>query len=93
MMKWFTERNHCWTKCREYEDKFKGLKSFLVYMYTHPGKKLTFMGTELAQFIEWDEKRELDWMLLDYDAHRDVHRFVKTLNKYYQENSCTLADR
>ena len=59
----------------EYEDKFKGLKSFLVYMYTHPGKKLTFMGTELAQFIEWDEKRELDWMLLDYDAHRDVHRF------------------
>lgn len=69
----------------EYEDKFKGLKSFLVYMYTHPGKKLTFMGTELAQFIEWDEKRELDWMLLDYDAHRDVHRFVKTLNKYYKE--------
>lgn len=43
------------------------------------------MGTELAQFIEWDEKRELDWMLLDYDAHRDVHRFVKTLNKYYKK--------
>lgn len=67
----------------EYEDKFKGLKSFLVYMYTHPGKKLTFMGTEIAQFTEWDEKKELDWMLMDYETHRSVREFVRVLNHYY----------
>ncbi|WP_077389840.1 1,4-alpha-glucan branching protein GlgB [Mobilibacterium timonense] len=67
----------------EYEDKFKGLKSFLVYMYTHPGKKLTFMGTEIAQFTEWNEEKELDWMLLDYETHRSVREFVRVLNHYY----------
>ena len=67
----------------EYDDKFAGVRSFLVYMATHPGKMLTFMGTELAQFIEWDEKRELDWMLLDYEKHAKMHDFVKELNHYY----------
>lgn len=67
----------------EYEDKFKGLKSFLVYMYTHPGKKLTFMGTEIAQFTEWNEEKELDWMLMEYETHRSVREFVRVLNHYY----------
>jgi 1,4-alpha-glucan branching enzyme len=69
----------------EYEEKFAGLKSFLVYMATHPGKMLTFMGTEFAQFIEWDEKRELDWELLEYEKHAKVHEFVRELNHYYLE--------
>ncbi len=68
-----------------YEEKFKGLKAFLGYMYSHPGKKLLFMGQEFGQFIEWDEKKQLDWFLLDYDAHRNLHAFVKKLNKVYKD--------
>lgn len=70
-----------------YEEKFAGLKAFLGFMYSHPGKKLLFMGQEFGQFIEWDEKKQLDWFLLDYDAHRNLHSFVRTLNKIYKENS------
>ncbi len=67
----------------EYEEKFEGLKTFLGFMMAHPGKKLLFMGGEFAQFIEWDYKRALDWFLLDYPAHNDLHNFVKDLNAYY----------
>lgn len=69
-----------------YEEKFKGLKAFLGYMYSHPGKKLLFMGQEFGQFIEWDEKKQLDWFLLDYDAHKNLHSYVKKLNKVYKDN-------
>lgn len=70
-----------------YDDKFSNLKAFLGYMYAHPGKKLTFMGIDIAQFIEWDEERELDWFLLDYPKHSDHQKFVKELNKVYVKNS------
>lgn len=70
-----------------YEDKFANMKAFLGYMFAHPGKKLTFMGTDIAQFIEWDEERELDWFLLDYPKHGDNVKFVRELNKVYAENS------
>ncbi len=67
----------------EYEDKFKSLKAFYAYMTAHPGKKLLFMGQELAQFAEWDYRKELDWFLLEYETHANMQKYVKALNKFY----------
>ena len=67
----------------EYEEKFLQVRAMYAYMMTHPGKKLNFMGNELAHFREWDEKRELDWNLLEYPLHDAFHRFMKELNALY----------
>ncbi|MCM1043502.1 MAG: 1,4-alpha-glucan branching protein GlgB [Corallococcus sp.] len=69
----------------EYDVKFAGLKTLLAFQFSHPGKKLTFMGTELAQWNEWSEERELDWMLLAYPKHESHQRFVCDLNKIYKK--------
>ncbi len=75
----------------KYEDKFQALKSLYVYQMTFPGKKLNFMGNEFGQFIEWDYKKELDWMLLDYDSHKKLQAFVRDLNHLYLSTPALYA--
>lgn len=71
----------------DYEQKFAGIRAFITYMMAHPGKKLIFMGTEFGQFKEWDFNSELDWILLNYPAHKQMKDFFKKINHFYIENS------
>ena len=71
----------------EYHDKFSTMRAYLSFMYSHPGKKLLFMGTEFGQFIEWNHSQGLDFGLLKYPAHKKMLAFTKALNKLYAKNS------
>ncbi|MDO5017799.1 MAG: 1,4-alpha-glucan branching protein GlgB [Lagierella massiliensis] len=68
----------------EYEDKFSALKLLMMYLYGHPGKKLNFMGNEIAQFDEWNEWKSLTWEVLSYELHKKYQRFFKDLNVFYR---------
>ncbi len=65
--------------------KFANLRLLYAYMYSQPGKKLLFMGSELAQWREWGHDSSLDWHLLEEDAHAGVMRLVSELNRRYRE--------
>jgi 1,4-alpha-glucan branching enzyme len=64
--------------------KFANLRLLFGYMYTHPGKKLLFMGGEFGQWQEWNHEHALDWPLLDYESHQGIKRWVHDLNHFYR---------
>lgn len=68
----------------EYADKFAGERGLLGFMYAHPGKKLNFMGYEIAQFSEWNYRGEIEYNLKCYEKHAKMQYFVKTLNNLYR---------
>ena len=70
------------------EAKFAQDRAFMAYMMAHPGKKLTFMGSEFAQVREWDYENGLEWFMIDeFENHRNFQAYIKNLNKFYKENS------
>ncbi len=69
------------------DQKFAQARAFLAYMMAHPGKKLLFMGSEFAQFREWDYENGLEWFMIDdYENHRNFQSFVRNLNHFYKDN-------
>lgn len=66
------------------EQKFAGLRLTFAYMMTHPGRKLLFMGQELGEFDEWNEKRQVQWELKNVPEHAGISRLVKDLNGLYK---------
>lgn len=70
----------------EYDDKFAGERILLGFMYSHPGKKLNFMGYEIGQFSEWDYRSQIDYFLKKFEKHRKMTVFVKFLNFLYLDN-------
>ena len=69
-----------------YEDKFASYRALLAYYLSLPGKKLMFMGGEIAQFIEWRYDEGLEWKLLDFDMHKKLQSYVKDINNFYIES-------
>ena len=69
----------------DYWQKFAQLRLLFGYQYTQVGKILNFMGNEIAQIAEWSEERSLDWHLLEYDNHAQLHSWVKDLNHFYRD--------
>ncbi len=67
--------------------KFANLRLLYTYQYTHPGKKLLFMGGEIAQWGEWSQDRSLDWHLLQWENHQGMRLLVSDLNRLYRQES------
>ncbi|KQT85609.1 glycogen branching protein [Aurantimonas sp. Leaf443] len=65
--------------------KFANLRAYYGWMWTHPGKKLIFMGGEFGQAAEWNHDQSLDWHLLEYPEHKGIQRLVKDLNALYRD--------
>ena len=75
-----------------YEQKFAQARTLYLYMFTHPGKKLNFMGNELAHWREWDETKENDWFLLSYPAHDAFHQYFAKLGELYTSEPTLYAN-
>lgn len=73
------------------DDKFANLRLTYGYMMTHPGKKLLFMGQDIAEFKEFDETRQTEWSLLQYEEHKGINLLMKDLNFLYKEKPALYA--
>ncbi|WP_298485687.1 1,4-alpha-glucan branching protein GlgB [uncultured Ruminococcus sp.] len=67
------------------QEQFATIRTLYTFQFTHPGKKLNFMGNELGEYLEWRDEKELGWNLLTYPIHDSLHEYVKTLHKLYLE--------
>lgn len=75
-----------------YEEKLSQCRTLYAYMLTHPGKKLNFMGNEIAHFREWDENIENDWFLLQYPTHYSFNLYFKKLNHLYKTHPALYSE-
>ena len=75
----------------EYEQKFPQARALYLYMYTHPGKKLNFMGNELGQLREWTEEQEQDWDILKFPIHDAFYHYMHDLNQLYLQEPALSA--
>lgn len=71
----------------DYKEKFDSLRMFFAFMFAYPGKKLFFMGSEIAPFSEWNSDVELEWNLLKYPQHNSLRVCIKNLNSIYKTES------
>ncbi|MDU7560354.1 MAG: alpha amylase C-terminal domain-containing protein, partial [Finegoldia magna] len=69
-----------------YDEKFDQIRLLYSFMFSHPGKKLLFMGNDIGQFDEWNEYKEVTWEVLEYEKHQKLKHFMKDLNKFYIDN-------
>ncbi|MEE0686641.1 MAG: 1,4-alpha-glucan branching protein GlgB [Lachnospiraceae bacterium] len=74
------------------DNKFPQARAMYMYMYTHPGKMLNFMGNEIGQLREWDERREQDWNITEFPLHKKFEIFMKDLNTLYLKKTALWAD-
>lgn len=72
----------------DYWQQFANYRLLMGYMMTHPGKKLLFMGNELAPYSEWAFNKNLDWHLLSYPSHDSAYHYMMALTKLYKESKC-----
>ena len=73
------------------KSKFANLRVAYGYMMMHPGKKMLFMGQDIAQFSEWGEEKQIEWNLLEYEEHQQMQSYVKALIRFYKEQPALFA--
>ncbi|MCD1116990.1 1,4-alpha-glucan branching protein GlgB [Chryseobacterium turcicum] len=73
--------------------RFANLRALYVYMFTHPGAKLLFMGDEFGQTNEWDFQKSLDWHLLQYPVHKGLQNLIKDLNHLYKNETALFENQ
>ncbi len=76
----------------DYETKFALVRNLYAYQFAHPGKKLNFMGNELASFDEWNEKRSLTWKLKEFPKHDSISRLFRDLNLIYRNHKAMYME-
>ncbi len=76
---------------RSQEEKFANLRAYYTYQMTHPGKKMNFMGNELAEYMEWNNEQPLGWNLLSFPNHDSFHEYIRALNKLYLDEPALYA--